>query len=171
MALFLFTFLWPSSIAPSTGLLQVPGQDGTALSVDVRLPVGYYTLPVQQFYRDTVDRMFAPWTCLADPTASSSTSTLKPIASRKGASGSPFCHKPVTASSLAAVEWLAKGGAYRIRFTGTKILYRPLQVFGQTYRVQRLHWIMDTIAEMNHLGLLKRKVDGKQGKFEFPCTS
>ncbi|GAA6004464.1 uncharacterized protein JCM10292_007083 [Rhodotorula paludigena] len=109
--------------------ILVPDRRGGVGSekVDISVSPDFYERSPSNYYRDYVDHLFAPWHCLAD------------------ADDDSFCKKPITSRSLSALEWLAKGGAYRIRFTGTDILYRPLTVFGQTYKKQRLEWIMNTI--------------------------
>ncbi|GAA5847322.1 hypothetical protein JCM9279_000236 [Rhodotorula babjevae] len=135
-------------LALRTPYVHVPDRLGGVETVDISVPSSFYRRPAAEHYRQHVDRMFAPWRCLADDDEAS------------------FCKKPVTPASLSALEWLGKGGSYRIRFTGTDILYRPLVTFGQTYRVQRLHWIMDTIREMTDQGLLTRTVGGKSVRFD-----
>lgn len=154
------TALWFASttLLPSQHRVKVPDGRGGFELVDVHLPRSYYKQNVRTFYGKHVRRMYEPWICLRDTDAVSTKS------GQSAASRSDFCHRPITSASLTALEWLAKGGAYRIRFTGSKILYRPLVVFGQTYRVQRLEWIMSMIDEMNAEGLLTRRVDGRDGK-------
>lgn len=126
--------------------ILVPDRRGGTEKAQILLPADYYTRTPSDHFRDHVDHLFAPWQCLAD------------------ADDSSFCMKPITSKSLSALEWLAKGGAYRIRFTGTDILYRPLTVFGQTYKKQRLEWIMNTIRDMSDAGMLTRTVNGKPGQ-------
>ncbi|GJN93297.1 hypothetical protein Rhopal_006344-T1 [Rhodotorula paludigena] len=132
--------------------ILVPDRRGGTEKAQVLLPADYYARTPSDHFRDHVDHLFAPWQCLAD------------------ADDSSFCKKPITSKSLSALEWLAKGGAYRIRFTGTDILYRPLTVFGQTYKKQRLEWIMNTIRDMSDAGMLTRTVNGKPEPVRFDAV-
>ena len=141
--------------------VQVPSDDGASTKwVDISLPDDFYTQSVESMYHDHVQRVFGFWTC-PDAFNSSYPLTTAPVDHR-----GQRCHKPITAGHLAALEWLAKGGAYRIRYTGDKILYRPLIAFEQTYRVQRLEWIMKLFEEMAADGLLTTQhAGGRAGAF------
>lgn len=74
--------------------------------------------------------------------------------------------KPITNSAITALEFIAKGSGIRIRYTGEQLLYRQLQVFEQTYRVDRIHWWLNLLAAMHREGLLKsRNMDGSTSGF------
>ncbi|GJN93298.1 hypothetical protein Rhopal_006345-T1 [Rhodotorula paludigena] len=123
--------------------IEVPDVLGSNRRVDIRLPPDYYDRPVADFYRPLIDRFFEPWNCLAP-----------------AASNTSLCRRPVTTAALSALEWIAKDNAYRIRYTGKDILYRPLQKFSANHKVSRMRWIMHMIREMADKGLLHQEVDG-----------
>ncbi|GAA6019202.1 hypothetical protein JCM8202_000932 [Rhodotorula sphaerocarpa] len=107
--------------------------------VNVALPPDFYDHPVKEFYRPYRERAFAPWRCL-DPHAGPES----------------LCKRPVTASAITALEFLASDGGYRVRYTGEEVLYRPLRKLEtRRFRIQRLEWILETLREMADEGLLK----------------
>ena len=144
---FALVLLASSFRSTSVRSIHVPDGKGALAKVDVALPSDFYDYSVADFYKPYRDHMFAPWTCLDDNAAPDSR-----------------CRRPITGRAITALEYLASGGAYRIRYTGKDILYRPLQVFRLTYKVNRLEWIMNTIREMADEGMLTRTVNGVEGE-------
>lgn len=148
---FALVLLASSFRSTSVQTIHIPDGKGALVKVDVALPPDFYDHSVSDFYKPYRDHMFAPWTCLDDNAAPDSR-----------------CRRPITGRAITALEYLASGGAYRIRYTGKDILYRPLQVFRLTYKVNRLEWIMNTIREMADEGMLTRTVNGVEGE-ELVC--
>ncbi|GAA5877322.1 hypothetical protein JCM3774_001636 [Rhodotorula dairenensis] len=148
-----FAFLATAYRSSTVQQIHVPDGKGAVARVEVALPDNFYNHSVVDFYQPYRDHMFAPWTCLDESAAPDSR-----------------CRRPITARAITALEFLASGGAYRIRYTGKDILYRPLQVFRLTYKVQRLEWIMNTIREMADEGLLTRTVNGVQEPIRFDAV-
>ena len=149
----------------SSSRLQVPSDDGASIEwVDTSLPDDFYTQSVESMYHDHVQRVFGFWTC-PDAFNSSYPLTTAPVDHR-----GQRCHKPITDGHITALEYLARGGAYRIRYTGEQILYRPLVAFEQTWKVQRLNWIMKLLEEMAAESLLTRTdANGRLGAY-MCCT-
>jgi hypothetical protein len=127
--------------------IRVPDGKGGLVKVDVALPPDFYDRSVADFYKPYRDHMFAPWVCPDDDAAPDS-----------------LCRRPITTHAITALEYLALTVGYRIRYTGKDILYRPLHTFRQTYKVNRLVWVMKAMREMADEGMLTRTVDGIEGK-------
>ena len=127
--------------------IRVPNGKGGLVELDVALPSDFYDRSVADFYKPYRDHMFAPWACPDETAAPDS-----------------LCRRPITAHAITALEYLALTVGYRIRYTGKDILYRPLHTFRQTYKVNRLEWIMKAMREMADEGLLTRTVDGVEGE-------
>ena len=66
---------------------------------------------------------------------------------------------PVTQRMLGLMEYVYRGGSFRVRFVDGKLLYRVLIHYDQTYRFQRMTWILGLLSQMAKEGLLAAPLD------------
>jgi hypothetical protein len=102
----------------------------------------------EDLYEKLAKKYLAPW--LPFPSSS-------PVESaQKQGNGAP-----VTQRMLNLMEYVYKGGSFRVRYLKDKdiILYRVLIRYTQTYRFDRMVWILTTLSEMRKEGLLKASFD------------